>query len=294
MMSAFKYTPYDGTTQPFTMGLRPLALKDWLEPDGHPRSHLAEKRRLYAETPETVFAAIPGTEAAQAELCDIVIEHLKLHHPAYYEFTPDSISLKGTNFSWPLKSDLSPLALAGQIVQEDFCLIDPHKEEPRLAAASLCFPSSWSLQDKIGKSLGTVHDPVPGYAGEMSRKVDLMMRNMPADRLVWRMNWSLDEGPALHRPKPHCHKGWLQKGEDPLEQIYIRIERQTLRRLPKTGFIVFTIRIYTDQLRELCRSAQNRPLKEGLREQLSALTPEQLAYKGLTEAAPVILKALKD
>mgnify|MGYP000846223527 CR=1 FL=1 len=33
----------------------------------------------------------------------------------------------------------------------------------RLAAGSLCFPSSWSLVEKFGKPLQDIHAPVPGF-----------------------------------------------------------------------------------------------------------------------------------
>jgi hypothetical protein len=35
------------------------------------------------------------------------------------------------------------------------------------------------------------------------------------------------------------------------ERMRLRVERQTLRRLPRTGAIVFTIRVYLTQFRDL-------------------------------------------
>ena len=45
----------------------------------------------------------------------------------------------------------------------------------RLAAASLCFPSSWSLEEKFGRPLQDIHTPVPGF-GRGTRTADIIHR----------------------------------------------------------------------------------------------------------------------
>ena len=47
-----RYTPFDGSSKPFTIGLKPLDLATWLEVDDALEPYLAEKDRLYAELPE--------------------------------------------------------------------------------------------------------------------------------------------------------------------------------------------------------------------------------------------------
>ncbi|MEE9330535.1 MAG: DUF3445 domain-containing protein [Parvularculaceae bacterium] len=293
-MSEFTYTPYDGSAQPFTMGLRPLDPAAWIEIDHHYTDHLIEKHRLYTDKQEAVFAALPASLPAQDECLRLLIAHLKSHFTDRFEISDTQIFTRDGRFTWVIEDFTdTPLALAGQLVQEDFCLIDPHAAEPILVAASLCFPSSWALKDKIGKSLDLVHAPVPGYQNSMATKVNRMMQIMPADRIVWRMNWSLDEGPDLHRPAPHLHDPWLEAQGDPFQHIFIRVERQTLRRLPETGFVVFTIRIYTDCLGNLKSHPDAGNLAKNLHSQLAALTDDQAAYKGLTKARPNILRALQ-
>src|SRR5215475_5581248 len=70
------HTPYDGSSKPFTVGLKPLDLDRWLEIDAHRETYLAEKRRLYADIPEKVFVAEAGTEDAQQEVLELIAEHL--------------------------------------------------------------------------------------------------------------------------------------------------------------------------------------------------------------------------
>ncbi|MCI5045168.1 MAG: DUF3445 domain-containing protein, partial [Aquisalinus sp.] len=161
-------------------------------------------------------------------------------------------------------------------------------------AACLCFPSSWKLADKIGKTLEKVHEPVPGYQQVMANKVNLIFDRLLPDKILWRLNWSLDEGSQLYRPEPHSHDEWLEIGESPFDHIFIRVERQTIRRLPASSSSLFTIRIYTDSLAKLRTHPQAVQLATGLSAQLEAMTSDELAYKGLTKAIGPILKALSD
>src|SRR4051794_39743226 len=75
------HTPYDGSAKPFTIGLKPLDPAEWLEVDRHRDAYLTEKRRLYAEIPEKVFVAEPGTDAAQQEVLELVVGHLRQYFP---------------------------------------------------------------------------------------------------------------------------------------------------------------------------------------------------------------------
>jgi hypothetical protein len=292
-MSAFTYTPYDGSTTPFTIGLQQLDPTRWFEPDDRLARDLQLKQQLIAEKQSDVFQALPDTEEAQAELLALMLEYLPAQYPSLYQSEKNKVHIPSAEITLDLEGEAPPLLVAGQLVQDDLCLVRVTDEGPVLVAASLCFPSSWSLHDKIGRHLDTVHDPVPGYRHEMADKVNRMMAHLPADRIIWRMNWSLDEGPELHRPYPHSHDNWLEAGGDPLEHVYVRVERQTLRRLPQTGDILFTIRIYSDPLAHLKTHPEVQRLAQHLSQQIAQLSKEELAYKGLSRAAPAIRAALE-
>ena len=222
-----------------------------------------------------------------------MLDYLPKHHPDLYQRNNDEIKIRPIGQSYRISDyEEQPLLLAGKLVQDDLCLIRVGEDGPVLVAANLCFPSSWALADKIGKHLDAVHAPVPGYQADLASKVNRMMAMLPDDRIIWRMNWSLDEGPDLHRPVPHAHDQWLAAKGDPMAHIFIRVERQTFRRLPKTGDILFTIRIYTDALTSLQNHTQAPQLATSLAQQLRAFTQEEVVYKGLASAKPTILAAL--
>ena len=286
------YTPYDGAATPFTIGLKPLPQADWLEPQPDLIPLLQKRQKLLSSKRDAVLQCEPEALAAGQELLDLVLENLSLYHQSDYQIQAGSVTIKDLPDSIEINPD-DPLASLGKIVPEDFCLIRKTDIGHRLIAALLCFPSSWALADKTGKNLEAIHDPVPDYQGAMANRVNLLFDRLRPEQIVWRMNWSLDEGMRLFRPSPHSHDHWLEKGGDPLDHVFIRVERQTLRRLPLAKDIIFTIRIHLSPLRDLVDS-QNQQALQGLHQQLSALSDEQCAYKGLSQARPIILQRLQD
>jgi len=126
---------------------------------------------------------------------------------------------------------------AARLVQEDLCVL-VRSDAWRLQAACVCFPSRWnSLQ--LGTTLDDIHRPVPSYDVELSRPTNAFFERLKPSRSFWRLNWTLIDSPALHQPtsarrSPH--------GD--LADWFFRVERQTLRRLPLSDAIIFTIRNY--------------------------------------------------
>ena len=68
---------------------------------------------------------------------------------------------------------------------------------------------------------------------------------------------------------------------DVAANAFIRVERQTLRKLPASGDILFTIRIYLDPMPVLERHPGRAALAASFAAQLAALDTAQLDYKGL-------------
>ena len=283
------HTPYDGSSKPFTIGLKPLELKDWIEVDENLEAYLAEKARLYATIPELVFVEEPNTRNAQQEVLDLLGEHLAARYPETYRQADTGIELAG-----PVKREATfsdaPLVAASMLVQEDLILMRKDENGWRLAAGSLCFPSSWSLVEKFGHPLQDIHAPVPGF-GRGTRNADLITRMFDSlqGQGVIRWNWSLQANADLYHPLSNDQRNErAQKrpskfaGDENFASAFIRVERQTLRKLPKSGDILFTIRIYLDPLAVLQRHPDRATLAASFAEQLSGLDIAQLDYKGLT------------
>jgi hypothetical protein len=240
---------------------------------------MAERRRLLAERHDEVFAATPGSEAASAEALEMVSGYLTAHHPDWFSRDGERILNHLTGETLHLCS-ADRLELAGRLVQEDLCLIEQRERVPVFTAAVLCFPSRWRLIDKIGKPLSAVHGPVPFYADRLAAPVDRLMRHLKAGRIASRLNWSLLDDPALFQPGGK----WITDAETHItagnagSRIYLRVERQTLRRLPDSGAVLFGIRVHVYPL----ESVIIRPdLAAGLADAVRALPQEILQYKSV-------------
>ena len=178
-------TPYDGSATPFTIGLKPLDPAEWIEPDDRLTQQLDLKRRLYETDFNTVFAAEPETIKAQAEVLAMLAAHLPSRFPDIYRRTANAIEIVAGKQSVALDSwPQTPLVAASLLVQEDLVLMRKGTDGWRLAAAALCFPSSWSLAEKFGLPLDTIHIPVPGF-GAGTRPAAIIGRifdNLAVDR----------------------------------------------------------------------------------------------------------------
>jgi hypothetical protein len=234
------------------MGTRALDPASWLVADDAREHDLAAKARLLAERHGEVFAALdrPDVLAGSRDVLALVVDATGLE--------PDHA--------------LHPLDAAGRLVQEDLCLLVLRDGAPHLDAASLCFPSYWRLADKLGRPLAEVHEPVAHYADELAAKVDRFLARLPADRPVWRRNWSIHDDPAYFLPD-----ATPPRSVDPPEGLWLRSERQTLRRLPTPGTILFTIRTQQVALATL----RERPdVARRMAAAIDAWSPELVAYKG--------------
>lgn len=281
--NGFCHTPYDGSAKPFTIGLRPLDLARWIEVDEDRDAYLAEKRRLYAAMPERVLVAEEGTHAAQQEVLGLIVEHMQRHFP---ELDMNAATGAGGSSAVPTP----PLKAASLLVQEDLVLMRRSEEGWRLVAASLCFPSAWSLQEKFGRPLQDIHTPVPDF-GRGTRTAEIITRifdKLLVEQPVERMNWSLQAGPALYMPLSNAAR--IDRAEqkpsrfpeiDVAANAFVRVERQTLRKLPVSGDVLFTIRIHLDPIRMLENHPQRSTLAASFAAQLSALDTAQVDYKGL-------------
>lgn len=260
-----------------------LALADWLAPDAALGTQLAEKARLRQTHPSETFGEIEGSGAAQAELLALLIDYLPQHHGAIWRRDGEAITILPTGQSVAINAAESPLAVAAQLVQDDLLLLERGAATWLLTAASLSFPSSWHLSEKLGQGLDTIHDPVPGF-GPGTRPAQIMARMFDAMRpetAMIRWNWSLYGDDRLFHPDA-TGADQPRFGTGPrAENMHLRVERQVLRKLPGTGAIAFAIRISIHPLDRLVHHPEASDITAHLRAEIAALSEQQLLYKGL-------------
>ena len=278
------HTPYDGSSKPFNIGTRPLDIKEWIEVDTNLPAYLNEKSKHYRDDRHQVIVSEESSTQAQSEVLNLLSEHVCERYPNIYRKSNNGIDVLNGQFHVELdEQSLPPLAIAAKLVQEDLVLMSPSLEGWRLVAASLCFPSAWNLLEKFGHPLHQVHGPVPGF-GTGTRNasvIDRMFDNLRPEQSVMRWNWSLHEDSELHHPTSHSGTQSRFADGDIGGHVYLRVERQTLRKLPISGDIVFTVRIYLDPLEILETMPDGAQLAAAIDAQLSVFSIEQESYKGL-------------
>jgi dimethylamine monooxygenase subunit A len=281
---AIPHKPYDGSSKPFNIGVRPLDIWDWIEVDANLPAYLKEKAKHYLDDRHQVIVSEGSSVEAQSEVLAMLSEHMCERYPNIYCKTESGIDILNGQFQVALDDQsLPPLAIAAKLVQEDLVLMSASPEGWRLVAASLCFPSAWNLLEKFGHPLHKVHGPVPGF-GTGTRNasvIDRMFDNLRPEQPVMRWNWSLHEDGQLHHPISHSGSESRFGSGDIGGHVFLRVERQTLRKLPKSGDIVFTVRIYLDPLEVLETMQDGDKLAAAIDEQLSVFSVEQESYKGL-------------
>lgn len=282
------HTPYAGPTRPFTIGLSALDPAHWIEPDAHLPRYLGEKRQLIDTRLDDVFRATDDSLPAQRECLAAVATHLGTRHPQTHQRDGTRLHVAGHTIDLADET-LPPLLRAGLLIQDDLVIMIKREAGWSIAAAHLSFPSSWSLAEKFDRPMEAVHEHVPGFeagtrnATMINRIFDNLLPGQPAERFNWSINWRQ----KLFHPETG------RNDQASPEEAVVRVERQTLTKLPETGAIVFTIRIYLEPVILFENHPEGARLATSLAEQLDALDTLQTAYKGLDVQKPRLVARLR-
>jgi hypothetical protein len=244
---AIPYFPFDGQPYQPKMGLKPLDRKNWLEFDGQHLPHLALKKKLFQTERDTVLQIKAGSEAACLELHSTIRAHVLNQHPDLFrEGGGGLLALAtGERFGEPKDAE-EALEQISRWGQEDWCLVDPGAPFS-VIAGFVCFPSRWSLREKMGRTPDGVHEGVPSYNNFLAAPVRNFFEKLIPERPMWRLNWTIHDSDQLFCPGPHS-SGKKLTADNVLENCFLRVERQTLSRLPQTGAIAFSIRTHLHPL----------------------------------------------
>lgn len=239
------------------LGTRPLDLAQWLTADAETAPTLEMKKRLIEHRRRDVVALFDGGELAAEEAAELVAQ-----------WVGQSITHTG----------IDALVEAALMVADDLTVLEPRNTAEGLellfVAAVVCSPSRWKLADKMGKNMLQVHAPVSQYAEHIGAAVDTTLQRLSVERPLWRSNWTLEDHPALFQPElPNAPMA------DDISRLWIRIERETLRRLPRTNGILFTIRGFQQPLTDYVARGQEHV--EALRALIERLPDDLARYKSV-------------
>jgi hypothetical protein len=208
-----------------TMGTHALDVRNWLLADSARDEQVARKRRLIAEVPELVIATSDASHEAAQEVRELVVAAI------------------GADATGAPPGARAALVDAALMVQEDLVVVQRVGDAWTVTAGVVCFPTHWTIEEKVGRPLAEVHEGVAHYDRELRDRVDRFHDRLTVDRPVWRRNWFVSPTDELHLPVFPPGLVIPDMIEPDGTPMWIRSERQTLRRLPRTDAILFTIRV---------------------------------------------------
>ena len=147
----------------------------------------------------------------------------------------------------------------------------------------------WAPEEKFGLPLDLVHAPVPGLNQQLGAQLERFFTRLKPGVSWNRINWGLSVSAELNQ-HPVRNLPRLTEDVSP-ESVWLRVEHQSLSRLPRTNAVLFGIRIENVPLAEVLGHSEARP---GLAHQLATLPTATVAYKGLTAARPRLLEILRE
>lgn len=307
---AFRYGPKYNVT----MGLRSARPEDWIQLDSHyPRFHADKARRLAERGPKCCRTAPEAAPAARELLAELAA-YLPARYPSLFRRDPLTGRLdnlwSGESFDIAalVREDQEggegvgvgedPMATCARLVQDDLAImIERPDGQYYLLAGAVLLAGFWRLEDKVGLPLSAIHTSgdVPQYAEKLERGMMNFFRRLRCDELYCRNNYfvQVDDDLAWSwsiGSEDSADISWNTAEKNrAVEHHYFRSERQSLRRLPKTGAVVFTIRTYFHPITEI---AQEDFVPGRLASGIRSWGPDVKKYKGYDKYGEVLLEYL--
>jgi hypothetical protein len=295
-MSTLKYFPF-GKQFDLKMGTSFFKPEDDLiEIDNHYAKEIRMKRGILESDHPYYYRSQPGLEEAQWDVVDIVLTDMSRSNPIVFLLTKNDDEWRWQN-KW-LNEDITfrfgdtstlpfePLDWVGRQVQEDLVILSSDSSATMIAG-QLCFANGFSLDDKFGQPFLTIHSPAPKMIGPTMDAAHKLIERLPPNRPIWRASWNFkicDELDLTSRHNARYKKEMEEitptlNTENIGQKLFIRIERQTLTRLPSSNCILFGIHTYLNKLADEC---EDKDRADSMLKVLQSTPREMLDYKAIT------------
>ncbi len=302
--------PFEGDGYMYAVNIEPhvqtgptAAYDAFFDLDEHYVAECEERALVLAED-KLRCQVLPHMIDAEWDTLELLMENLARDYPAQF-----TLSKNGDAWRWmnrPLGLDQTftfgdaatlpypPFEYITRQVQGDFTLQDQRDDNLFMDGGMVTSQADWSLNFDLGMTFHEWHGPVPlaHELGVFDRALKYLLRLQVA-KPVRRLNWTLTVNPRLDT-SPENYPLW---GPDRLtvtrenvgEKMCLRVELQTLTRLPRSNAILFGIRGYLIRLEELVRV---RKWAARLHRVLRDLPPELVEYKGMARYRDTIVDYL--
>lgn len=256
----------------FSMRLRPGNPADFFAPTAESSGILRERRFWLEQAPTNYRVLDPDYEA----LVNSVLQFA------------DAARDGSANSAAAGETPAERLRQLGGGWEPDFMIVSPDASGRfGLRAGCVCFPSGWSLEEKLGLPLEEIHGVVPGLNAAVGAKIHQFLTRLKPGIGWYRSNWGISSSAEFNQ---HPSRAINRLTTDtPPAATWLRIEHQVLTGLPGSNAILFGIRLENVSLAAV---KENAPLRSGLRRALATLPEALAAYKNLTAVRPALLDYL--
>lgn len=244
---------------------------------------------------------LPHMMSAQWDTLELLMDSLSADYPKYF-----AVQKNGDQWLW--KNQLlgieqaftfgdaatlpcEPFEYITRQAQGDFAICDQRDGNLFMDAGMITSQADWSLEFDIGMNFFEWHGPVPlaHQAGVFERALKFLLM-LRLGQPVRRLNWTMTINPRLDT-SPENYPYWgpdraTVTPDNVAQKVHLRVELQTLWRLPRSNGILFSIRGYLISLEELSKVTK---WGKRLHRVLATLPPELAEYKGLTRYLPTAL-----
>ena len=283
------------------LSLRPGSVYEkTFDVDEHYVSEMRDRARVLSDDPLRC-QSLPHMTLAGWDLLELIMVEKAKDYPDLFELhragdrwhwinKPLGIEQKFT-FLDETTLPCGPMEYITRQAQGDFALLDHRDDNLWMDAGMVTTQADWSLDFDIGMNFYEWHAPVPKAheLGVFQRALKFLL-NLQQGAPVRRLNWTMTVNPLLDTSPENYHKWGVQKTTVTPENVgskyHLRVELQTLFRLPRSNALAFPIRCYLIRLEDLVTVPKwGRRLHRVLRD-----LPEELAtYKGFIRNRPMIV-----
>lgn len=285
--------------EPHVRGGPTAAFDAVFDVDEHYLAECAERAHILAADPRRC-QVLPHMRGAEWDTLELLMESLAADYPAHFSLTRDGERWHWTNrllgvshaftFGDATTLPCPPFEYITRQAQGDFTLQDQRDGTLWLDGGMLTTPSGWSLDFNLGMNFHEFHGPVPvaHEAGVFDGALRYLL-SLPHGRPVRRVNWAITVNPRLDCAAEISHLWGRDQDSVTAETVgsivCLRVELQTLFRLPRSNAILFGIRCYLIRLDELVRVGK---WARRLHRVLRGLDPRVAEYKSLTRIGPIM------
>ncbi|CAH6722258.1 hypothetical protein CLIB1444_08S05402 [[Candida] jaroonii] len=294
-----------------TMGIRNMDWSSWFEIDNQWFKFHREKLNRLEKYDTSLYETTKEALPAAYELLEEMREYLPKRYPSMFESTEYGIHNKATdedvnfmgkyrNFNPAKKTGVDPMKLAALLVQDDLAIMMESKDgQYILKGGAIILPGFWKFRDKFNMTLENIHTSgdVPKFKEKLQSGMEKFFVRLTCDKPVVRNNYFLQTDDQLGWSVSIGNEfkgkvGWGTADEaTEIEKIHLRSERQSLRRLPKSGAIIFTVRTYFIPITEIVKEPFiPRRLLNGI----LSWEEDVQDYRGFTKFKDVLLPYLEE